>query len=141
MTKKTTTTGEYLASGKNSGVLPYSPQFAQNEGYIPSPFSNSTDSGQDPTLERQRTSRKTKLFPKTIRMTATQTIQAKPDQNLDPILQGPGRKLVRPLIFSIQLKTIGQYVARSTNCHIRLGIDPLPRSRCGKRSQSPGRAS
>ena len=42
---------------------------------------------------------------------------------------------------SSELYTIGQYVARSTNCHMRLAIDPWPRTMCGKRRQVSGRSS
>jgi hypothetical protein len=42
---------------------------------------------------------------------------------------------------SIVLYTMGQYVARSINCHIRLATEPVPRTVCGKCSQACGRAS
>jgi hypothetical protein len=42
---------------------------------------------------------------------------------------------------SMVLYTIGQYVARSMNCHMRLAIEPDPRTVWGKPSQTCGRAS
>ena len=43
--------------------------------------------------------------------------------------------------FSIQLYTIGQYAARSISFHMRLSMEPLPRTTCGKLTQFCGRAS
>ena len=53
MNRKTTdTAAEYLARGKNTGVLPDSTEFTENEGYIPSPFRGDADLSQDQNMER-----------------------------------------------------------------------------------------